>query len=515
MRIVLPAAIILVIGGLTPAALVAARPSLTLHGLASNAQISASELKDLRVRIVAPGVSADEVRARLDGEPLPVQDAGDGLKVDLQQVPDGRHTLDVRASSAFGLAQVQTSRRFAIDTKAPELRVPQQLWASSFTEPFTLQGETSGAQRVAVNGKQVALQGSSFATDIEKPPATANLTATDAAGNTARKSVSVGIKHPGMRAVHLSIYAWKSDSIRKPILDMIRAGKIDTVELDIKDEAGYIGYDSSVPLADKINTDKDYYDVEKVAKKLDAMGVRLVGRLVAFQDHVLAEKAWKAGNRKQVVQTPGGRPYSGGYGKFAFTNFANERVRQYNLAVEAAKLGFDGILFDYIRRPDGHLQDMTFPGIGGTTPTASITSFLKESTAAIHDNGAFVGVSVFGVAATRPKTVAQNIPQMAKYADYIAPMVYPSHWGSGEYGVSDPNSQPYEIVRRSLRDFKKSVKGTDATVIPWLQDFSLGVSYGASEVRAQIRATRDAGFDSFLLWDPKVSYTASALKSPD
>ena len=95
---------------------------------------------------------------------------------------------------------------------------------------------------------------------------------------------------------------------------------------------------------------------------------------------------------------------------------------------------------------------------------------------------------MFGVAATRPDEVAQNIPKMAEHLDYVSAMVYPSHWAPGEYGVADPNGEPYEIVQRSLEDFKKDVRGTGARVVPWLQDFSLGV-----DVRARPGRRADPG----------------------
>jgi hypothetical protein len=118
---------------------------------------------------------------------------------------------------------------------------------------------------------------------------------------------------------------------------------------------------------------------------------------------------------------------------------------------------------------------------------------------------------VFGIAATRPDEVAQDIPAMAEHVDYIAPMVYPSHWGPGEYGVTDPNSQPYDIVYRSMVDFSEQLSGSGASLVVWLQDFSLGVDYGPAEVRAQIDAALDAGVDDFLLWDAATTYTEAAL----
>ena len=137
-------------------------------------------------------------------------------------------------------------------------------------------------------------------------------------------------------------------------------------------------------------------------------------------------------------------------------------------------------------------------------PTQAIVEFLRETRVALRPYGTFLGASVFGVAATRPDEVAQDIPAMARQVDYVAPMVYPSHWGPGEYGVADPNAQPYEIVQRSLERLPargRAARG--ARVVPWLQDFSLGVDYGPAQVGAQIEAARDDGIDEYLLWDPR------------
>jgi hypothetical protein len=100
---------------------------------------------------------------------------------------------------------------------------------------------------------------------------------------------------------------------------------------------------------------------------------------------------------------------------------------------------------------------------------------------------------------------------MAQYADYIAPMVYPSHWGRGEYSVSNPNKNPHLIVKRSLADFARITRGTNSQIMPWLQDFSLGVDYGVAEVQAQIRGAHENGMDSFILWNASARYHGAAL----
>ena len=168
--------------------------------------------------------------------------------------------------------------------------------------------------------------------------------------------------------------------------------------------------------------------------------------------------------------------YASDYG--GFTNFSNPQVRQYNIAiaVAAAKLGVDDILYDYIRRPDGPIEHDGVPGSEGRGRAVDRVASPAETRKALRPYKTFLGASVFGIAATHPEDVAQDIPMMARDLDYVSPMVYPSHWGPGEYDVADPNSQPYDIVNRSLADFERLVKGTGSRVVPWLQDFSLGVT---------------------------------------
>ena len=46
---------------------------------------------------------------------------------------------------------------------------------------------------------------------------------------------------------------------------------------------------------------------------------------------------------------------------------------------------------------------------------------------------------------------------------------------------------------------------------PWLQAFDLGAIYTPDMVRAQIRATYDAGLTSWILWNAGSVYDKSAL----
>jgi hypothetical protein len=293
-------------------------------------------------------------------------------------------------------------------------------------------------------------------------------------------------------------------------MDLIDRGLIDTVELDLKDEAGAVGYQSEVPKALEIGAVRADYDLAEAVRTLEDKGIRVIGRLVAFRDPIYAQAAWAAGRNDEVLQNSDGGMLSNYDG---FSNYANEEVRQYNLdlALEAVDLGVKDILWDYIRRPEGDPESMVVPGLEGTS-SASVTSFLAETHAALRAEGAYQGASVFGIAAQAGDSIAQDVPAMARVVDYLAPMTYPSHWGPGQYRVPSPINQPYDIVERSLTHFQEVTDGTGVRILPWMQDFTLfGVSYGPAEVRAQIDAAASLGIDGFLLWNPNVRYHGDAL----
>jgi hypothetical protein len=486
---------------------------LVVQGIEDGAVVRSADVSRLAISSADAG-SLDSVEVVVDGVVVPTRREGDRLTAEPVDLSDGRHELVVRVDNHVPfLPGTSTERVFTVDDTAPTV-VAEAVDAVSLRDPVTVAGTAPGAESVLIGEQRFPVEANgSFSASLAQVPGRVRVEATDAAGNAGHHDLEVRAHHPGMRAVHMSAQAWASDALREPVLRLIREKRIDTVQLDVKDESGEIGYDSQVPMAKKIGAGTNNYDARAVIDQLHGAGVRVVGRLVAFRDPVLAEAAWRSGSKDLVVQDETGSPWSGGYGGFAFTNFANPEVRAYNieLAVEAASLGFDDVLYDYVRRPDGPLARMTFPGLT-TSPEQSIADFLGDSREAVRPRGAFVGASVFGIAARSGSDVAQDIPSIAAQVDYIAPMVYPSHWGPGEYGVADPEGQPHDIVRASIADFVAVTEGTGTVVIPWLQSFSLAKSYGPAEVQAQVAGSTEAGAPSFLLWNAACDYESAGLQ---
>ncbi len=494
-------------------------PSLDALGPASGAGIGPALLPTLKFSVGGSPSVLGHVHWRLDGQDVTSKALPYRGRVvfDGSSLKDGHHVLKASASGSFPGSKTTKAWRFVVDTKGPEIAFDAPGAQIPSGDPLRVRGTLEKGASLTDDGRPVLVKDGRFTIAwATRPKKAVTLVATDTLRNATTKRIWVSIQprlpaHP-IRAVHMTSDAWADDGLRNGVLDLIAQGRINAVELDLKEEGGKIGWNAPVPLARKVGAVHVTMNLGDAVKTLHDKGVRVIGRLVCFNDPSYAQWAWSHGKRNQVIQTPDGGYYGSTYG--GFTNFANPVVRRYqiDLAVAAAKLGVDDVLYDYVRRPDGPLSTMKFPGLK-TSPERSIASFLTETRAALKPYKTFLGASVFGVAATRPTEVAQDIPMMAEHLDYVSAMVYPSHWAPGEYGVRNPNAQPYDIVLRSLQDFQKDVRGTGARVVPWLQDFSLGVDYGPAQVGAEIQATHDAGIDEFLLWDPSVTYTAAALST--
>src|SRR5207302_10200795 len=141
---------------------------------------------------------------------------------------------------------------------------------------------------------------------------------------------------PLIHGMHMSAVSWRTPELRNQMLALVDSGVVNTVELDLKDEAGEIGYDSKVPMAKQIGAVKHYYNLRQAVADLHRRGVRVVGRIVAFRDPILATAAWGEGHRDWVVQRPDGTPH-GAYG--GFTNMKAPAVQRYNLATESEAIG--------------------------------------------------------------------------------------------------------------------------------------------------------------------------------
>ena len=286
---------------------------------------------------------------------------------------------------------------------------------------------------------------------------------------------------------------------------------LNTIELDLKDESGNVTFTKNAPaLGLKDGAALHYFDPSEVVAKVHRHGVYLIGRVVSFEDPITS----RAHPELAIHRSDGSLwKNNGGLG---WLNPYSHAAWKYNVdvAVAAAKAGFDEIQFDYVRFPsDGDLSIIRYPGKHAQPMDETVAAYLRYAVKRLHPFGVRVSADVFGLSASHDLGIGQHPGQIGEVVDAVYPMAYPSHYTSGEYNLPDPNAAPRATVAHTLNDFQAQLAGGRATIVPWLQDFSLGRTYTLTDVAAQVAAAREHHTGGFMLWNAAGVYTPDALRS--
>lgn len=313
-----------------------------------------------------------------------------------------------------------------------------------------------------------------------------------------------------LRGVHVTMGLASLPGKLDEYLELERDG-LTALELDVKDENGEIGFITpAIPrLAVSIGAARDYYSASRTVKEVHARGVYLIGRIVVFEDPVLSRA-----RPDLAVRRSDGSVWQDAAG-LGWTNPYDRRVWDYNVdvAVAAARAGFDEVMFDYVRFPsDGDVESIVYRGQRSLAKREAMPAFLRYAKSRLKPYGVRISVAVFGLSAARDLGIGQIPRMLAPHVDTVYAMTYPSLFGAGELGLQDPSLAPGATVSRALRRFELALRGREALVVPWVQDFSFSVPYGLDEVRAQIDAARMAGAKGYMLWNAEGLYTDGALE---
>ena len=328
-----------------------------------------------------------------------------------------------------------------------------------------------------------------------------------------------------VRGIYISGPMAGSTELFQNILDSAAGTEINTVVIDFKDDQGRITCPVDSPVASEIGACRPYVqDMKELIASLKERGLYVIARVVAFRDPWLAEK-----KPEWSLHLADGSLYRDRQG-MAWVDPYRKEVWDYLVEVgtEAKEAGFDEVQFDYIRfSTEGTMRDVVFDEAvtGGRSKTDVITEFVKYAYEILASQGLFVSADVFGTiigSDIDAQAVGQVYTEMAKHLDYICPMIYPSHYGPGNFGLEHPDTMPYETVLEALKksqmvmDQAAEADGhvsSQAIVRPWLQDFTasyLGegnyIPYGYNEVQRQIQAVKDAGYDEWMLWSAANRY---------
>lgn len=332
-----------------------------------------------------------------------------------------------------------------------------------------------------------------------------------------------------VKGIYISAYVAGTPSMMDTLLEEIDRTEINTLVIDLKDDFGRVVCEMDSPTVTALDAVKVYIaDIEGLMQKLDERGIYTIARVPAFRDAWLGEQRpeWCLHNADGTLFTDrDGNSWANPYKQEVWDYLAE-------IGIEAGKLGFDEIQFDYVRFcTENRMANVVIDeaDAAGRSRTDIICEFMEYQYSRLKAAGLFVSADVFGAiinSGVNADSVGQIYGEMAKHMDYISPMIYPSHYGDGNFGIEHPDTQPYETITAALYQSKKELyfAAQDsehiAEVRPWLQDFTATwlehhIPYTGSEVRAQIQACYDAGYDEWLLWDASCRYEWDGLLTPE
>jgi hypothetical protein len=316
-----------------------------------------------------------------------------------------------------------------------------------------------------------------------------------------------------VRAVHLSMHlAANGKAVQKLIAAHDPATGLNAIQLDIKDETGEIGFTDGMPeLAVTSGAARDIYEPRIVVEQLHDAGFYVIGRIVAFQDPVLAPL-----RPKRAIIAKDGTIWLNDNGKAWLNPYSKANWRYLiDIAKAAGQAGFDEIQFDYVRFPtDGDLSTVEL-NRSSRKMEAAISGFLKQAVHELHKTDVRVSADLFGLAASGDIGIGQNPRELRDILDVISPMIYPQGYADGTYNIPCPVCSPAETIRATLEEWAKVIRGGTAELRPWLQAYDWQEhDYTGAEVMAQVAATREFTSRGFMLWHPSVTYDDDMLSFP-
>lgn len=303
------------------------------------------------------------------------------------------------------------------------------------------------------------------------------------------------------------------------LIELLDKTELNAMVIDIKNDSGEITFKMPGDMQPAVmgNCVRYIPDVEAMMAELKEHEIYTIARIVCFKDPMLA----KAMPELALVDDKG-RAITDSY-DLAWVNPCSEEVWEYitDVALYCADLGFDEVQFDYVRFPVGKGTEKAQYGVELTEENKHeyIKGFLSYAAERLHEKEVPITADLFGTVIGNPTDVGkvgQDYAELASTVDALCPMIYPSHYGNGVFGLDVPDAKPYDTVMGALSLSAHELSGLDekecAVVRPWLQDFTATwveghISYGCEEVQSQIQAVYDAGYNEWILWNAKNNYS--------
>lgn len=301
-------------------------------------------------------------------------------------------------------------------------------------------------------------------------------------------------------------------------LAICEATEINALVIDIKNDDGLVAWNSDIAIVNRLGTNKSspLKDYAKLLEYTKDHEIYSIARIVAFKDPAFAKL-----QSAHAIQLKAGGVYVD-YSGMAWVNPFDDYVWKYVVAIsqEAALRGFQEIQYDYVRFPDSakRYNSITdFPGREGREKDEGIEQFLQYAARELAPYPVHLSADVFGIITRswddKPEDIGQTWRKIADNVDYICPMIYPSHYGSGQYGFSVPDQHPYEVMRLALLEAieRNAALKEPGLIRPWIQGFDATwvkghIPYTPQVISEQIIAAVELGIKEYIVWNAANNY---------
>lgn len=342
-----------------------------------------------------------------------------------------------------------------------------------------------------------------------------------------------------LRAIYMTSCVASLPSWREDLVRFVDETELNAIVIDIKDYSGKISFDAKDGRF-SLDTKGCYVpDIGEFIASLHEKGIYVIGRVTVMQDATYPKTHPDAAVKRKST----GEIWKDKKG-ITYVDPGAAEYWEYivDLAKAAHAVGFDEINFDYIRYPsDGDMTDIAFPRSGTSTKPEMMRKFYAYIGEEMRKAGIVSSADLFGMTTTNTDdlNIGQIIEHALLYFDYVAPMVYPSHYPPTWNGFKNPNDAPGEVVRIAMKGAVARANALEKEVAieegkypanpatttpkfvptgkyanklrPWIQDFDYGGDYDEKDVRAQKEAVYAVGLTSWMMWDPGNRYTRSAF----
>jgi hypothetical protein len=296
-----------------------------------------------------------------------------------------------------------------------------------------------------------------------------------------RNSINDSSVRPKVRGIYVS--AWSASSKRLyTLINLMEQWHLNAMVIDIKNDAGQVTYKSSSPLIKEAGSDQTRIisDLPLLIKTLKDKHIYTIARIVTFKDPYFSRI-----HPEYALQTRSGENWKDRQG-IGWLDPYHIQSWRYNIEIakEAANYGFDEIKFDYVRFPENSTQldpILNYHNPDHIQKSDAIRMFLNQASEEVHKAGAYVSADVFGLTtyAKDDGGIGQKWTDISPQVDYISPMIYPSHYNKGAYGLTVPDLQPYQLAKHALQDaihsntlLASAAHTRTANIRPWLQGFT-------------------------------------------